>query len=301
VLGALVCGLVVGGVVLAKAVAPPPDEAALRGGEALSIARRALGDSQPAAEPMPGVTVIEGGEVAPALAPGVAPGDDVSGGTPTADDSIGESEGATSGPGPALVAQTAPDAGAPAPEPAPVETAPIDEAEPPQGCGIATCAAGYTCCNISCGICVPKGETCDPTQCQGRARYPVSTMCGQNTCSVGQVCCNPTCGTCVAEGESCDETPCTPRIQAPISTMCGQNTCSVGQVCCNPTCGTCVAEGESCDETPCTPRIQAPIGMMCGQNTCSVGQVCCNPTCGTCVAEGESCDETPCTPRIRYF
>jgi hypothetical protein len=258
VLGALVCGLVVGGVVLARAVAPPPDDAVRTGVEQLSVAPQAITDPERivdsrAPEPTEGVTVVEGGDLAPADAPSVAQSDGVFSETPTADEADErQGEGPRAGPG---LAQTAPDAGPPV-EPAPVEPVAIDEAEPPQACGLVSCAAGYTCCNISCGICVAEGETCDPTQCQGSARYPISTMCGQNTCSVGQVCCNPTCGTCVAAGESCDETPCTPRIQAPISTMCGQNTCSVGQVCCNPTCGTCVAEGESCDETPCTPRIR---------------------------------------------
>jgi hypothetical protein len=258
VLGALVCGLVGGGVVLAKAGGSSPDDAARTGVEQRSIARLAPTDPEatignPVAELSDGVTVIEGGGAAAADAPGVAQGDSVSSETSTADERLEQDNaGETPSADPAPAAQTAPDAGAPAP----IEPTPIDEAEPPQDCGLVSCAAGYTCCNISCGICVPEGETCDPTQCQGSARYPVSTMCGQNTCSAGQACCNPTCGTCVAAGESCDPTPCTPRIQAPVSTMCGQNTCSVGQVCCNPTCGTCVAEGESCDQTPCTPRIR---------------------------------------------
>jgi hypothetical protein len=263
VLGALVCGFVAGGVVLAKAGGPPPDDAARTGVELLSVARQPPTDedsvANTASEPVQRVTAIEGGRIAPVE--GVARSDTPSDEAPTAD--RGEAPSAE----PAQVPQIAPDAGPPAPiepapvepapiEPAPVEPQPIDDTEPPQGCGLVSCAAGYTCCNMSCGICVSEGETCDPTQCQGSVRYPVSTMCGQNTCSAGQACCNPTCGTCVAAGESCDQTPCTPRIQVPVSMMCGQNTCSVGQVCCNPTCGTCVAEGESCDETPCTPRIR---------------------------------------------
>jgi hypothetical protein len=254
-LGALVCGLLAGGVVLARAGgSPPPDDAARAGFEQRSVAQLAPTNPEPeignpAAEPVEGGTVIEGA----AAPPGVAQSDSVFSEAPTADESSDEENpGESPSADPAPAAQTAPDAG----PPAPIEPTPIDEAEPPQGCGLVSCAAGYTCCNISCGICVAEGETCDPTQCQGSARYPVSAMCGQNTCSAGQACCNPTCGTCVAAGESCDQTPCAPRIQAPVSMRCGHNTCTVGQVCCNPTCGTCVAEGESCDQTPCTPRIR---------------------------------------------
>jgi hypothetical protein len=187
--------------------------------------------------------------------------------------------------------RSAVDAGAPANPPA---------ASPPaEMCGLLSCSAGTVCCNPSCGICVPEGDTCDETPCVSRVQRPVSVACGPNTCSVGQTCCNPTCGTCVPEGQSCDPTPCAPRITAPVSFVCGPNTCSVGQVCCNPSCGTCVPEGQACDTTPCVPRIQSPVSVICGSNTCSVGQVCCNPSCGTCAPEGESCDQTPCVPRIR--
>lgn len=85
--------------------------------------------------------------------------------------------------------------------------------EPLEACGLIRCSPGFTCCNSSCGTCVPEGQSCDPTPCESRVQYPVSAVCGQNTCSVGEVCCNPTCGTCAPEGAACDTTPCTPRIR----------------------------------------------------------------------------------------
>jgi hypothetical protein len=141
------------------------------------------------------------------------------------------------------------DAGAPAAE-SESEAAP-GPAPPGESCGFITCAAGYGCCNPSCGVCVAPGDDCDPTPCGDRVQYPSSMVCGRATCSVDQVCCNPSCGTCVAPGESCDETPCDNAIQYPFSPICGRSTCSVGQVCCNWSCGICVNPGETCSQQPC--------------------------------------------------
>jgi hypothetical protein len=146
-----------------------------------------------------------------------------------------------------------PDAGVP---PETVEPEPLEAERPLMACGLLTCGPGDICCDPSCGICVPEGQTCDPSVCESPVQYPFSTMCGQNTCSAGEVCCNPSCGTCVPDGQSCDPTPCAARIAVPVSMRCGQNTCSVGEVCCNPSCGTCAAEGAACDTTPCEPRIR---------------------------------------------
>jgi hypothetical protein len=118
-------------------------------------------------------------------------------------------------------------------------------------CGLISCAPGYSCCNVSCGICVAPGDDCDPTPCESKIKYPVSQLCGRATCSVGEVCCNPSCGTCVAPEESCDPTPCDNPIQYPVSQLCGRSTCSVGEVCCNWSCGTCVAPGETCSQDLC--------------------------------------------------
>ena len=151
--------------------------------------------------------------------------------------------------GDALVLAPA-DAGAPPPAAEPDSE--LDEPAPPgESCGFITCAAGFGCCNPSCGVCVAPGDNCDPTPCQDRVQYPSSMVCGRATCSVDQVCCNPSCGICVAAGERCDETPCDNAIQYPFSPICGRSTCSVGQVCCNPSCGICVKPGETCSQQPC--------------------------------------------------
>ena len=94
----------------------------------------------------------------------------------------------------------------PGPEPAPdPEPAPAPERE---ACGLISCAAGYVCCNASCGVCVAPGGDCDPTPCESKIQYPISQTCGRSTCSVGEVCCNWSCGTCVAPGETCSQDLC---------------------------------------------------------------------------------------------
>lgn len=171
---------------------------------------------------------------------------------------------------------------------------PTESLPPPSLCGLLSCAAGYVCCNSSCGTCVPEGESCDQTACQARVQYPVSIVCGRSTCSNGQVCCNESCGTCASPGEGCDTTPCDNAIQHPVSIACGRSTCSNGQVCCNESCGTCTSPGEACDTAPCDNAIQYPVSIVCGRSTCSNGQVCCNPSCGTCVDPGQSCSSDLC-------
>jgi hypothetical protein len=148
----------------------------------------------------------------------------------------------------ALVSQLRMEAPQTAPEPEENAAEPIP---PGETCGLATCPAGYGCCNPSCGVCVAPGHNCDPTPCQSRIQYPASDMCGRSTCSVGEVCCNPSCGICVAPGESCDQNVCENAIQYPFSAICGRVTCSVGQECCNPSCGICVSPGETCSQQWC--------------------------------------------------
>jgi hypothetical protein len=46
-------------------------------------------------------------------------------------------------------------------------------------CGFATCGAGLTCCNASCGLCVPPGMACDQALC---------TPCGRSACAPGEQC-----------------------------------------------------------------------------------------------------------------
>lgn len=76
-----------------------------------------------------------------------------------------------------------------------------------EACGTDVCARGQSCCNPSCGTCVPPGATCSQLSCS-MPRYPVSMPCGLNTCSVGQVCCNFSCGICALPGASCSDQLC---------------------------------------------------------------------------------------------
>lgn len=77
-----------------------------------------------------------------------------------------------------------------------------------QMCGPNTCNVGQVCCNLSCGICVAPGATCDQTVCAGAARAPTVVRCGSGQCNDGQVCCNPACGICAAPGETCSTESC---------------------------------------------------------------------------------------------
>jgi len=231
-----------------SALTPPPSSAAAP--EWPELDRAELG-APPERLPVAGQDLTPSGELGEAL----DPGDPAATAEPSV--AIFGDDPKLAEPAPAGPPRPAADAGAPPPEPD--EAAEPQVELPPMACGLITCGSGDVCCNPSCGICVPDGDTCDPTPCEARVRLPVSMMCGQNTCSVGEVCCNPSCGTCATEGAACDATPCTPRITVPVSMRCGQNTCSVGEVCCNPSCGTCAEEGESCDTTPCTPRIRYPL------------------------------------------
>lgn len=135
------------------------------------------------------------------------------------------------------------------------EDEPEDEPGPEDlatvACGPVTCDEGLVCCNESCGICTPPGESCSKQAC-GMPYLLASVSCGPNTCNVGQVCCNPSCGTCTAPDASCDTTPCENRIQYPgASQMCGMQTCNAGYVCCNPSCGICKRPGEPCSHEVC--------------------------------------------------
>ena len=75
-------------------------------------------------------------------------------------------------------------------------------------CGPNTCNLGQVCCNVSCGICVAPGATCDQTRCDNAIQYPASQACGLTTCNIDSVCCNPSCGICVAPGDECSQLAC---------------------------------------------------------------------------------------------
>jgi hypothetical protein len=72
-------------------------------------------------------------------------------------------------------------------------------------CGDNVCGVGETCCNESCGTCVPDGEYCTQEYC-GPAP---AEQCGDVTCKAGDVCCNASCGICTAPGDVCTQQVCT--------------------------------------------------------------------------------------------
>ncbi|KAK1752803.1 hypothetical protein QBC47DRAFT_463314 [Echria macrotheca] len=130
------------------------------------------------------------------------------------------------------------------------------------------CAAGLTCCNASCGTCVPPGMMCTQQACVTEeeeeeqkpkpkptpTRVPphplptstppvdnIKTRCGPSVCAAGLECCNESCGICVAPGKGCTKQYC-----APTGKKCGPKTCYAGEVCCNDSCGICTPPGGYC-------------------------------------------------------
>lgn len=71
-------------------------------------------------------------------------------------------------------------------------------------CGNAVCGAGEYCCNASCSLCVPEGNSCTQQVCEDH-----SVPCGGNTCGVGEYCCNESCGICAPLGGACTQQVCT--------------------------------------------------------------------------------------------
>lgn len=70
-------------------------------------------------------------------------------------------------------------------------------------CGDTICGKGTTCCNASCGICVPKGGVCTQQVCE-----PEPEPCGANVCGAGTYCCNASCGICAPDGGFCTQQMC---------------------------------------------------------------------------------------------
>ncbi len=70
-------------------------------------------------------------------------------------------------------------------------------------CGSILCPTGETCCNESCGICVPPDGTCSTELCAPDAGADAGEICGVLRCGPGLVCCNPAMSTCVEPGMAC--------------------------------------------------------------------------------------------------
>jgi hypothetical protein len=78
-------------------------------------------------------------------------------------------------------------------------------------CGEGSCPVGQTCCNPSCGLCVPPGGVCIEKFC-GLRQPPPGEACGNHVCGAGTYCCNPSCGICAPLGGVCTQQFCqTPR------------------------------------------------------------------------------------------
>ncbi|KAK3328760.1 hypothetical protein B0H66DRAFT_539300 [Apodospora peruviana] len=108
-------------------------------------------------------------------------------------------------------------------------------------CGPTTCAAGTSCCNASCGICVKPGMMCSMIACE-----PAGVQCGPNVCASGQECCNESCGICTEKGGFCTQQFC-----VTAGPKCGTSVCPTGTTCCNSSCGVCVPPGGACTQQIC--------------------------------------------------
>ncbi|KAK3388086.1 hypothetical protein B0T20DRAFT_365742 [Sordaria brevicollis] len=127
-------------------------------------------------------------------------------------------------------------------------------------CGVATCPYGQTCCNESCGICVPPGGACTQQFCE-----PAGLQCGPSVCRGDTpFCCNKSCGICTAPDGVCTAQLCNRGFTPSESKRaeeadkiklgnqkCGKGTCPEGMSCCNSSCGICVKPGGACTQQFC--------------------------------------------------
>jgi hypothetical protein len=116
-------------------------------------------------------------------------------------------------------------------------------------CGDNVCGPREVCCNSSCGVCVPEGETCTQELC-----LPGEELCGSNVCGPDEYCCNESCGICAPLDGVCTQQLC--RTEAPQPEppeQCGASVCPVGEECCNPSCGLCAPPGGYCTQQICKP------------------------------------------------
>ncbi|CCC07983.1 hypothetical protein SMACR_01548 [Sordaria macrospora] len=127
-------------------------------------------------------------------------------------------------------------------------------------CGVATCGLGESCCNESCGVCVPLGGSCAQVICE-----PAGKQCGPSVCSGDTPhCCNESCGICTAPDGFCTQqlcnrgfTPSESKRNAEADKIkletqkCGKAICPEGMSCCNSSCGICVKPGGACTQQFC--------------------------------------------------
>src|SRR3569833_387559 len=71
-------------------------------------------------------------------------------------------------------------------------------------CGSTVCGKGLTCCNASCGTCVPPGKGCTKQFC-----LPATgETCGAKKCPEDEICCNASCGICTPPDAKCPQIFC---------------------------------------------------------------------------------------------
>lgn len=183
-----------------------------------------------------------------------------------------------------------------------------------QMCGNAVCAAGTTCCNASCGICVPAGGACSQQVC--------APACAHDECSQGSALtdgCSPCASTvCAADAFCCEEgwdnlcvqqaTELCGACEAPPPAACAHSECESGAVL-DPACSTCAAtvcatDAFCCDDTwdaLCVQEAEdlcnvcAPAPSTCAHAPCAAGDklVSTCSTCATAVCDADAyCCET---------
>ena len=147
----------------------------------------------------------------------------------------------------------------------------------PEACGDITCASGQYCCNESCAICAPIGDTCSTQTCTPTGGTTAPPLCGSTMCAKDQVCCDPACGLCAASSAACKDVSCTDPGPHP-GELCSEIRCPGGQRC-EYVAITCVTD-------PCPPEPTCVPYVPCGGFT---GAKC--PGGGTCIDDySDECD-----------
>lgn len=181
-------------------------------------------------------------------------------------------------------------------------------------CGNAVCGPGTTCCNASCGMCVPAGGVCSQQACaptcahdvcsQGSSLTASCSPCASTVCDADAFCCDDSwdnlcvqqaqelCGGCEAPPPpACVHSECEsgPVLTSACST-CAATVCATDAFCCDNTWDAlCVQQAED------LCNVCAPPPSTCAHAPCATG-VALTSTCSTCAdavcsADAYCCDE----------
>jgi hypothetical protein len=169
-------------------------------------------------------------------------------------------------------------------------------------CGTTVCGDNEYCCNMSCSICVPEGETCVEKFCgddNGRVHNSDDTQsptrenvenqqCGDDhVCEADEYCCNPSCGICATKGGICWDMFCDERGKDTLSSDSPSNTASD-------------SPSSTASDSPSRTASDSPSSIltngwtMCGSNSCTDDEFCCNESCSICSSIGGSCNTNVC-------